>query len=143
MRSGLVKKIKTVLCCWQGALRKWKNIEMMYARSVQRQDVFKFCISRKVHVNTFWSEMTLMSNRIMSFDFKTMYNRFLVKLNLVGIGFAPRYNGGGHEDVEWTKGSGRKQNRRFASKGEFQSGGKVFLHVHHMICLLHHRNRMI
>jgi len=58
--------------------------------------------------------------------FQKMYNRFLVHLNLVGIGFVPRYNGGGHEDVEWTKGPGRKQNRRFSSKGEFQSGGKVF-----------------
>ena len=70
MRSGLVKKIKTVLCCWQGALRKWTNIEMMYARSVQRQDVFKFCTSCKVHVNTFWSEMALMSYRIISLDLK-------------------------------------------------------------------------
>jgi len=62
------------------------DIGMMYARSVQRQDVFKFCISCKVHVNTFWSEMALMSYRIISLDLKKMYNRYLVQLNLVWVG---------------------------------------------------------
>ena len=47
-------------------------------------------------------------------------------LNSSSIRPPPRYNNGGHEDATWTNGPGRKQTRRFASKGEFRSDGKVF-----------------